>query len=100
MAAKKKASAPRPPSPKPGAVKKRVAPADAAYNAILKRYGNQVSGGKTMKEAIQSFQDVVAESSLVDKFSSRTLDAAAARIARDMYQGEKRATKYAGKRKM
>lgn len=71
---------------------------DAATAAIQRRYGNNVAGAKTMKEAVQGLKDVVAESSLVDKYPKRTLDAAATRVAQNAFNGMKRAEKY-GKKK-
>lgn len=70
-------------------------PIDLAARAIRQRYGNKVGGDiaggrQTMRQFVQSFQDVVAESGLVDKFSSRTLDAAAKKVATEQY------SKYAG----
>jgi len=100
MAAKKK---PTPPSPKPkpsGGMKppnKKIEQAkiDQAADAIWSRYGNpHLGGSKTLKEAVQSLQDVVAESSLVEKYSMRVLDAAAARVARNAWNGLMRAEKY------
>jgi len=108
MAAKKK---PTPPSPKPkpsGGMKppaKKIEEAkiDRAYDAIWRTYGNNLGGtygnsylggSKTLKEAVQALQDVVAESSLVEKYSMRVLDAAAARVARNAWNGLMRAEKY------
>jgi hypothetical protein len=81
-----------------GPIKKPAPTIDAAVVAIQRRYGNNVAGAKTMREAIQGLKDTVAESSLVDKFSSRTLDAAATRVAQNAFQGMKRAEK-SGKKK-
>ena len=65
-------------------------PVDMAARAIRQRYGNKVGGDiaggrQTMRQFVQSFQDVVAESSLVDRFASRTLDAAAKKVATEQY---------------
>jgi len=102
MAARKK---PTPPSPKPkpsGGMKPPnkidQAKIDQAADAIWRRYGNNLGGSTTLKQAVQSLQDVVAESSLVDKYTMRVLDAAAARVARNAFIGMKRAEKY-GKNK-
>ncbi len=86
MAAKKKAAS-------------NMTPVEEAAAAIQRRYGNNLGGAKTLKQAIQSLQDVVAESSLTDKFSMRTLDAAATRVAQNAFNGMKRAEKY-GKGRM
>jgi hypothetical protein len=83
MAAKKMGS----PKPPPGNGKKRVSQVEQAAAAIQRQYGNNLAGSKTMREAIQSLQDVVAESSLVDKYSMRTLDAASARVAKKAFTG-------------
>ena len=91
MAAKKKA-----PAPSPSAARKRLpaggyvkpsSPVEQAVAAIQRRYGNNVAGAKTMREAISGLKDVVAESSLVDKYSMRTLDAAATRVAQKAFNG-------------
>lgn len=81
MAAKKKAAS-------------KMTPVEEAAAAIQRRYGNSVGGAKTLRQAVQSLQDVVAESSLTDKFSMRTLDAAATRVAQNAFNGMKRADKY------
>lgn len=65
-------------------------PVELAARAIRQRYGNKVGGDvaggrQSMREFVQSFQDVVAESGLTDKFSSRTLDAAAKKVATQQY---------------
>jgi hypothetical protein len=87
MAAKKKSVPPRP-SPKPGnGPKKPPSSIELAASAIQRRYGNNVAGAKTMREAVQGLKDVVAESSLVDKYSMRTLDAAATRVAQKAFTG-------------
>lgn len=103
MAAKKKAVAPRPPAPKPRSPKPLPGGSntsiDAAVKAIQARYKNNVAGAKTLKEAAQGLKDVVAESSLVDKYSKRTLDAAAVRVAQNSWNGMQRANKY-GKGRM
>lgn len=103
MAVKKKAVAPRPPAPKPRSPKPLPsgsnASIDAAVKAIQARYGNNLGGAKTLREAAQGLKDVVAESSLVDKYSKRTLDAAAVRVAQNSWNGMQRATKY-GKGRM
>lgn len=93
MAAKKKPTPPSP-KPKPSGGMKPTSKVDEAAAAILRRYGNSLAGAKTLKEAAQSLQDVVAESSLVDKYSMRTLDAAATRVAQTAFNGMKRAEKY------
>jgi hypothetical protein len=77
MAAKR----PLPPTPSPK-------PIDKAYFEIKKRYpaGNEnYRGIMTANQAAQSFQDVVAESGLVDKYSNRTLMAAAAKLAKERW---------------
>lgn len=85
------------------AAKKKVAPkmtpVEEAAAAIQRRYGNNVGGAKTLRQAVQALQDVVAESSLVDKYSMRTLDAAATRVAQNAFNGMKRAEKYGKGRK-
>jgi hypothetical protein len=79
MAAKKKLPA--------GGYVKPSSPVEQAAAAIQRRYGSNVAGAKTMREAIQGLKDVVAESSLVDKYSMRTLDAAATRVAQKAFTG-------------
>lgn len=86
MAAKKKATS-------------KMTPVEEAAAAIQRRYGNNLGGAKTLRQAVQSLQDVVAESSLVDKYSMRTLDAAATRVAQNAFNGMKRAEKYGKGRK-
>ena len=98
MAAKKKPTPPSP-KPKPSGGMKRTNSIDLATAAIQRRYGNNVASAKTMKEAIQGLKDVVAESSLVDKYPKRTLDAASTRVAQNAFQGLKRAEKYGKGRK-
>lgn len=63
---------------------------DVAARLIRQRYGNKVGGDiagsrQTMRQFVQGFQDVVAESSLTDRFNSRTLDAAAKKVATEQY---------------
>jgi hypothetical protein len=82
-----------------GGPKKPPTPVEQAAAAIQRRYGNNVAGAKTMREAIQGLKDVVAESSLVDKYSMRTLDAAATRVAQNSFQGMNRAKMYGNKKK-
>lgn len=68
---------PLPPTPMPS-------PLDKAIADIKRRYpagGSNYRGITTANQAVQSFQDVVAESGLVDKYSNRTLMAAAAKVA-------------------
>jgi hypothetical protein len=75
MAAKKKASG--------------QSAVDAAAKVIENRYGNKYvrEASRTLAEYTQAFQDVVAESSLYERFSSKTLDAAAAKVARKQWIG-------------
>jgi len=98
MAAKKKPTPPSP-KPKPSGGMKPPNKIDQAAAAIWSRYGNNLGGAKTLKEAVQSLQDVVAESSLVEKYSMRTLDAAASRVAQNAWNGMRRAEKYGKSKK-
>ena len=82
-----------------GGAKKTATPIEQAIAAIERRYGNNVAGAKTMREAVQGLKDVVAESSLVDKYSMRTLDAAATRVAQKAFEGMKRGAMYNSKKK-
>lgn len=82
-----------------GGPKKPPTPIEQAIAAIQRRYGNNVAGAKTMREAIEGLKDVVAESSLVDKYSMRTLDAAATRVAQNAFEGMKRGAMYNSKKK-
>jgi hypothetical protein len=78
MAAKR----PLPPTPSPK-------PIDKAYFEIKKRYPGTLAGEfkglRSVTQAVQQFQDVVAESALVDKYSNRTLMAAAAKLAKERF---------------
>jgi hypothetical protein len=60
-------------------------PVDKAIADIKRRYPGTVSGEfkgvRSTTQAVQQFQDVVSESSLVDKYNNRTLMAAAAKVA-------------------
>lgn len=60
-------------------------PIDQAVAAIKRRYpgtsSGEFKGVKSTAQAVQAFQDVVAESALTDKFNNRTLMAAAAKVA-------------------
>jgi hypothetical protein len=60
-------------------------PVDQAIAAIKRRYPGTTMGEfknvKSTTQAVQQFQDVVAESALTDKFNNRTLMAAAAKVA-------------------
>jgi|DEB0MinimDraft_6_1074348.scaffolds.fasta_scaffold101218_2 hypothetical protein len=62
---------------------------DAAAKAIENRYGNKYEkeGSRTLAAYTRSLQDVVAESPLYERFSSKTLDAAAAKVARKQWIG-------------
>lgn len=89
MAAKKKTPSAQPRPAQRGATNQQK-PVDVAARMIRQRYGNKVGGDvaggrQTMRQFVQSFQDVVAESSLVDRFASRTLDAAAKKVATEQY---------------
>lgn len=97
MASKKKPTPPSP-KPKPSGGMKLPNKVEEAAAAIQRRYGNNLGGARTLKQAVQSLQDVVAESSLTDKYTIRTLDAAATRVAQNAFNGMKRAEKY-GKKK-
>ncbi len=91
MAAKKKATAPSSSAARKrlpaGGYAKPASAIDQAAAAIQRRYGNNLGGAKTMREAISGLKDVVAESSLVDKYPMRTLDAAATRVAQKAFNG-------------
>ena len=55
---------------------------------IKRRYpagGSNYRGITSVNQAVQSFQDVVAESGLVDKYNDRTLMAAADKVAKERY---------------
>ena len=60
-------------------------PIDKAIADIKRRYPGTVSGEfkgvRSTTQAVQQFQDVVAESALTDKYNNRTLMAAAAKVA-------------------
>jgi hypothetical protein len=60
-------------------------PIDKAIADIKRRYPGTVSGEfkgvRSTNQAVQAFQDVVAESALTDKYNNRTLMAAAAKVA-------------------
>ena len=97
MAAKKKVMSPKArPKQTPSVVAARPATnrVTRAANEIQRQYGNNLGGAKTLKQAIQSLQGVVAESSLVDKYPSRILDMASTRVAQNAWNGLKRAEKY------
>ena len=69
---------PLPPTPMPSPINKAIAD-------IKRRYPGTVSGEfkgvRSTNEAVQLFQDIVSESSLIDKYNNRTLMAAAAKVA-------------------
>ena len=58
---------------------------DKAVAAIKRRYPGisvgEWKGVRSTAQAVQQFQDVVAESALVDKYNNRTLMSAAAKVA-------------------
>jgi hypothetical protein len=60
-------------------------PVDQAVAAIKRRYPGtamgEFKGVRSTTQAVQQFQDVVAESALTDKYNNRTLMAAAAKVA-------------------
>jgi len=83
------------------------APVDQAIAAIKRRYPGSsfgdFKGVKSTSQAVQQFQDVVAESALTDKFNNRTLMAAAAKVATQRfvtYAGASRGMAPASKKKM
>lgn len=62
----------------------KPSPVDQAMADIKRRYpasSMEFKGVNSQKQAVQQFQDVVSESGLVDKYNSRTLMAAAAKVA-------------------
>lgn len=73
------------------AVKKSIpsTPVDKAVADIKRRYPGTIAGEfkgvKSTSMAVQMFQDVVAESGLVDKYNNRTLMSAAAKVATQRY---------------
>lgn len=84
------------------AAKKKVSSntsVDAAAKAIEQRYGNKYvkEGSRTLAAYTSSLADVVAESGLVDRFSSKTLDAAARKVAKKQWVGYKAGTEDARK---
>ena len=60
-------------------------PIDQAVAAIKRRYPGttmgEFKGVRSTTQAVQQFQDVVAESALTDKYNNRILMAAAAKVA-------------------
>ena len=72
---------PLPPTPMPSPIDKAIADIKRRYPAG----GSNYRGITTTNQAVQSFQDVVAESGLVDKYSNRTLMAAAAKVAKERF---------------
>jgi hypothetical protein len=64
-------------------------PVDRAVADIKRRYPGTIAGEfkgvKSTSMAVQMFQDVVAESGLVDKYNNRTLMSAAAKVATQRY---------------
>ena len=60
-------------------------PVDKAVADIKRRYPGisvgEWKGVRSTAQAVQQFQDVVAESALVDKYNNRTLMSAAAKVA-------------------
>ena len=67
--------------PKPSPVEQAVADIKRRYPATAMEF----RGVKSPQQAVQQFQDVVSESGLVDKYNTRTLMAAAAKVANQRF---------------